>query len=308
MITSSALRSFLSWRRAAALLLTSCTLALAACSANSSDGTPSFSTSTSDPGTGHLHGLGVDPADGAVYAAGHLGVFRIDGGKAARIADRYQDTMGFTVTGPRTFLGSGHPDPSDPKATSPHLGLIRSTDAAKTWKSVSASGKADFHALQAAGDQLYGFDSQSGQLWASSNQGRTWQQRATEVMGDLAAHASQPERVWATTREGLKVSEDGGRTFTPVPGAPALAAIDRPSPDLLVALTADGRVVTSRDGTAWSERGRLPDGARPTVLAAPSPSRLLAADATDTIHESTDGGRSWNLLYRGADEAHSGHY
>ncbi|MGW0552232.1 hypothetical protein [Streptomyces altiplanensis] len=34
-------------------------------------------TSDADPGTGHLHGLGLDPADGALYAAGHLGVFRL---------------------------------------------------------------------------------------------------------------------------------------------------------------------------------------------------------------------------------------
>ena len=31
-------------------------------------------------------------------------------GEATRIADRFQDTMGFTVVGPSTFLGSGHPD------------------------------------------------------------------------------------------------------------------------------------------------------------------------------------------------------
>ncbi|MEN8652208.1 hypothetical protein ABCR94_16755 [Streptomyces sp. 21So2-11] len=55
--------------------------------------------------------------------------FRLTPTGAVRIADRYQDTMGFTVTGPRTFLASGRPSPADPTAASPHLGLIRSTDA-----------------------------------------------------------------------------------------------------------------------------------------------------------------------------------
>lgn len=295
---------------AATLLLTAATVLLAACSGsgdttNPASGTPGLASGTPDPGTGHLHGLGVDPADGAVYAAGHLGVFRVANGKATRIADRYQDTMGFTVTGPKTFLASGHPDPTDPTATSPHLGLVRSTDAAATWKNVSVSGEADFHALQAAGDRLYGFDSQSGRLWASTDQGRTWQQGPQEAIGDLAAHAGRPQWLWATTQDGLKFSQDGGRTFTPVNGAPALAAIDRPAEDLLVALTPDGQVMTSRQGTSWSKRGALPDGAQPTVLAAVTSSRLLAADTANTIYESTDGGRTWNVLYR-AGSAHTG--
>lgn len=96
--------------RAAALLAAAAVL-LAACT---STGPATKQAATPDPGTGHLHGLGVDPADNTVYAAGHLGVFRLSSGKAVRVADRYQDTMGFTVTGPSTFLASGHPHPPTP--------------------------------------------------------------------------------------------------------------------------------------------------------------------------------------------------
>lgn len=251
-----------------------------------------------DPGTGHLHGLGVDPGDGTVYAAGHLGVFRLTGGKAIRVADRYQDTMGFTVTGPRTFLASGHPAPTDRTATSPHLGLIRSTDAAKTWTTVSAEGEADFHSLQQAGQVLYGFDSQTSQVWASGDGGRTWDRRTRLPVADLAAHASNPEEVWATTENGVVISGDGGRTFRPVSGAPDLAAIERPARDALVALGADGTALSSRDGRSWTARGGLPKGAKPTVLTAASPTHLLAADAGDTVYESKDGGRSWRVLHR----------
>ncbi|MGW2354044.1 WD40/YVTN/BNR-like repeat-containing protein [Actinacidiphila glaucinigra] len=144
-------------------------------------------------------------------------------------------------------------------------------------------------------------------LWASNDQGRTWQQGPQEAIGDLAAHAGQPQQLWATTQDGLKLSKDGGRTFTPVTGAPALAAIDRPTEDLLVALTPDGHVMTSRQGTSWSKRGALPDGAQPTVLAAVTSSRLLAADTANTIYESTDGGRTWNVLYRAEGGAHTEH-
>ena len=60
-------------------------------------------------------------------------MFRIDEhGTATRIADRWQDTMAFTVTvtGAGTFLGSGHPDLREDLP--PHLGLIESTDAGET--------------------------------------------------------------------------------------------------------------------------------------------------------------------------------
>ncbi|WP_166027319.1 F510_1955 family glycosylhydrolase [Streptomyces chilikensis] len=281
--------------RAACLLAATATL-LAACSGNDTD--RKAQASTADPGTGHLHGLGVDPADDAVYAAGHFGVFRIENGKAVRVADRYQDTMGFTVAGPSTFLASGHPSPTDPDARSPHLGLIRSTDAGRTWRTLSAEGEADFHALEHAGSSLYGFDSQSGKVWASTGGGRGWEQRAELPAVDLAAHAEASDTVWAATGAGLERSDDGGRTFREVPGAPGLVAVDEPERGLLVGLTPDGRVVSGESGGAWADRGRLPEGGEATVLTAVTARRLLAADSTDTVYESTDGGRTWTVLHR----------
>ena len=44
---------------------------------------------TDDPGLVHVHGLGVNPADGLLYAASHSGLFRVDEkGRADRIANR----------------------------------------------------------------------------------------------------------------------------------------------------------------------------------------------------------------------------
>ncbi|MGA5552715.1 F510_1955 family glycosylhydrolase [Streptomyces pseudogriseolus] len=275
---------------AGALLITACSTTAGT---GSDDAAP-------DPGTGHLHGLGVDPADSAVYAAGHHGVFRLDGGKVTRVADRYQDTMGFTVTGPSTFLASGHPSPADPDARSPHLGLIRSMDAGRTWQTLSAEGEADFHALVQAGDVLYGFESQSSKLWASTDAGRSWDRRAQLPALDLAAHPVDPTTVWAATGTGLERSTDGGRTFRPDTAAPALVAVEEPRSGLLVGLSADGRVLTGRDGGPWTQLGRLPAGGGATVLTAVSTRWLLAADSTDTVYDSRDGGRTWKVLHRPA--------
>ena len=88
-------------------------LGLTACSAQKEDGASSGLAALpgTDPGLAHVHAVGVDPGDGTLYAASHHGVFRIPAsGDAVRIANRYQDTMGFTIIGRNHFLGSGHPD------------------------------------------------------------------------------------------------------------------------------------------------------------------------------------------------------
>jgi hypothetical protein len=61
------------------------------------------------PVVGHVHGLGTDAADGTLYVATHVGVFRAgEAGSMDRVADRWQDTMAFTVAGPGHFVASGH--------------------------------------------------------------------------------------------------------------------------------------------------------------------------------------------------------
>ena len=84
-----------------------------------------------------MHGLGVDPGDNTLYVASHNGVFLVNNDcERERVADRWQDTMGFAVVGPGHFLGSGHPDLNEEDLPS-SLGLIESTDGAETWDPVS---------------------------------------------------------------------------------------------------------------------------------------------------------------------------
>ena len=105
--------------------------------------------------------------------ASHHGVFRVDGqGGKEQIAGRTQDFMGFTIVGPNHFLASGHPGPHDDDQPS-NLGLIESTDAAQNWTTLSLSGEADFHGMEAQHGRIYGYDSQSGQIMISTDM-RTW--------------------------------------------------------------------------------------------------------------------------------------
>lgn len=144
-------------QRTRAAALVAVVMGLAACSAQEKNVVSSGLAALpgADPGLAHVHAVGVDPGDGTLYAASHLGVFRVPAsGDAVRIANRYQDTMGFTVIGQSHFLGSGHPDLREDLPS--HLGLIESTDGGQTWQSLSLSGQADFHALRVTGDRIYG--------------------------------------------------------------------------------------------------------------------------------------------------------
>lgn len=240
----------------------------------------------------HVHGLGIDPADGALYAASHHGVFRVPtSGEPEQVSEK-QDTMGFTVVGPGHFLGSGHPGPDHP-GRPPHLGLIESIDAGRTWETLSLEGDADFHALEAKHEQVYGYDSQTQQLMVSTDR-TTWDRRAQIPLADFAVDPANPEGLLAITEQGLARSGDGGRTFTPLPNAPALLLVDWPAESTLVGVAPDGAVHQSSDGGAtWAQRGVVPGA--PEALAAHEPSDLYVATETG-IHRSRDGGRTFGAV------------
>ena len=273
-------------------------LLLTGCSAGTSDPTTAGQRPAldADPGVAHVHGLGVDPADGVLYAATHFGLFALpEDGAATRIADRFQDTMGFTVVGPNTFLGSGHPDPEKDPQLPPRLGLIRSTDAARTWESVSLSGEVDFHALHSAHGNVYGWDAGSGRLMVSGDGGQTWETRSTLGLRDLAVSPEDPQVLLVTTENGPARSADGGRTFTAVPGAPLLSVLAWQSADRLYGVDPSGQVHASSDGGAtWGKRGTL--GGPPEALAA-SGDDLYAAATDRGVLASSDGGRTWTVRY-----------
>lgn len=248
-----------------------------------------------DPGVAHVHGLGVDPADGLLYAATHYGLFRIpEQGKASRVANRMQDTMGFTVVGPKTFLGSGHPDGQKDPHLPPRLGLIRSTDAAQTWQSVSLSGEADFHVLHTAHGNIYGWDSGTGRLMVSGDDGGSWQSRSTLGLRDFVVSPDDPQVLLATTERGLLHSSDGGRSFQGV-GGPALVVLAWGTDDNLVGLDSDGVLHASGDGGgSWASRGSL-DG--PPEALATDGDKVYAAVSSKGVFASADGGKTWKLRY-----------
>lgn len=285
-------------RRTNVLSAIAAVLVATACSTSTGSTSGGATTGEAEPGFGHVHGIDVNPADGTVYAATHHGIFRLGPAGPERIADRRQDTMGFTIAGPDLFLGSGHPDPRE--AGPPQLGFISSTDQARTWTSVALSGEADFHALSAAGATIYGFDATRGGVMRSDDGGQNWQQGARVPAADIDVDPEDPLRVLATAESGLQESLDGGMSFSSAPVQPArplvlLDHVDHTGGDReprLVGVDTTGGV-WALTGGGWATSGRLPGPPEAfTVIAA---DRYLAA-TEDGVWSSEDAGHTWSMI------------
>jgi hypothetical protein len=255
-----------------------------------------------ETGVVHVHGLGVDPGDGALYAATHSGLFRIpETGSAVRVANRAQDTMGFSVVGPGHFIGSGHPDFREDDVRPPLLGLIESTDAGRTWKRISLHGKADFHSLGSAHGMVYGYDSTSGTFMVTEDR-REWERRSSRPLYDVVMSPSDAERVVATAPEGTLLSTDGGRSWKEAPGAPALVRLSWPANGPLAGVDSMGGVHVSSDGgSTWQRRGSV-GGEPEAIVAVPGQGPAAVPSLYVAVRDlgillSSDGGRTFAVRY-----------
>ena len=269
-----------------ALSLLAAALLLTACSATSS-GQRSTGAPASVAELEHVHSVGVDPADGTVYVATHEGLFRSTEGRLVRTNDSGRDLMGFTITGPGTFLSSGHPGP-DEDAPKP-LGIVQSHDTGATWTALGLAGEVDFHALEVTGTTVYGYDATNAVLRVSADGGRSWDTRARLAALDIAADPADPTRVLASVQGGVAVSRDGGRSFA-APTGPQLTYLSWAPNGTVYGLDVNTGIFASTDvGASWQQTGTTPGG-RPQALTALSGNELLIATASD-LYRSDRAGR-----------------
>ncbi|MBA2642910.1 MAG: hypothetical protein H0U82_08295 [Actinobacteria bacterium] len=254
-------------------------------------------TSAADAGPVHVHGLGINPADGALFIATHTGLYRSGEGdsKSIRVGDSRQDTMGFSVVGADRFLGSGHPDLR--QDLPPLLGLIESTNEGRSWEPISLLGEADFHVLRSADDRVYGYDSSNDRLMVSGDAGRTWEEveRPAPLL-DLAADPDDNMHVVAAgasdSDQGLYESGNGGRSWKRI-GDP-IGLLAWPARDRLFLVDGAGSVFMSDDnGKSFEPRGEI--GGQPAALLGQEAGELFAALHDGTIKRSTDGGATWTV-------------
>jgi len=246
----------------------------------------------------HVHGLGIDPGDRAIYAATHSGLYRVPGdGPVELVSAERDDFMGFTVAGPDRFLASGHPGigtQAFQDLDRPLFGLIESTDGGRTWEPMSLSGEVDFHGLEVAHGNVYGFDSTGGRLLVSTDGGSTWDERADLPIGDLAVDPADEDGLVAPTAEGLAESTDGGRSWQPLDG-PGLVLLDWNAAQGLWGIDAQG-TVHRRDGDTWKAVEEL--GGSPQALLVHDDGVVAAVDDGSTAIYASDDGEAWTVRYR----------
>ena len=257
------------------------------------------STSTAEAGAasddyfGHVHSLDVDPTDGTLYVASHQGLFALGADGFERVGEGRFDAMSFAIAGPDRFLMSGHPEPDSGGPA--HLGLSESTDKGRTWRSSSLEGEADFHALEPAGERVYGVDSQSGSLLFTDD-GEQWRTLGQLPATDVAAHPRDPDLLLLTDGRGSLVRMEVPGRPQLVDAAPRLVLLDWVDDDRLVGVGPEGAVHRSTDGgESWTEVGGL--GAVPHALTATDTAWYAATDAG--VLASEDGGASWSQVAPG---------
>lgn len=237
----------------------------------------------------HIHGIGVDPADGSVLVATHTGLFRVEDGEPVRVGTSNRDTMGFTVVGPGHFLASGHP--GEGEAGPAALGLLESTDAGRTWTSVALSGEADFHGLDASGEAVFGYDSASGALLVARD-GASFTPITRGGIADIAVAPGTTEEVLATTQDGV-VSIVTGTGEATARGETVLHFIDWASSTQLVGVAPDGVVRVSDDGGRnWTAGGTVPGS--PAALEVSGKTWYAGSDRG--LFASADQGRTWTVV------------
>src|SRR5215213_1663463 len=290
-------------------LLATAVAVLAGCGGDGgSSGTPAAELAVPwvdpDGDAPYIGSLSVNPGDGSLMMGTNTGLFEIPktGGKPEKVTGSLKTPAGegavsesivAKFTGPDELIASGHP--SGDSTLPPALGLIRSSDAGKTWESVSELGTSDFHALSRAGDilvaPLYG----QGQILLSRDDGKTFEPRvAPMALVDLAADPADPKRWAATSESGIFVSEDEGRTWRQRDPTPNVRLAWHDSGDLY-RIDPGGPVKVSTDGgETWQDRGST--GGEPQALAVDEGGALYAATLDGKVQKSEDGGKTFTAL------------
>ncbi|MGA1860276.1 hypothetical protein VH569_30200 [Azospirillum sp. 11R-A] len=247
----------------------------------------------------HLHGIAVDREDSSrLYLASHHGVWLTNSdGTATRVSDNSHDYMGFTPNPAQsgTFFASGHPE------TGGNLGVLVSTDGAKTWKAVSkgVNGPVDFHSMDASPvdpNVLYGH---YGSVQVSRDAGKSWEVtgKPPADMFDLAASAKDANTVYAATRTGLTVSRDAGKTWQAayMVARPATMVTTSKDGTAYAFMVGTGLLKTTEPSLAWQPVSNGFGDAILLHLAVDpiNPERLYAVTDKSAILASQDGGKTW---------------
>ena len=135
-----------------------------------------------------------------------------------------------------------------------------------------------------------------GVVMSSDDAGETWSSGAALLARDLTVDARSADTVYATTEEGLLVSEDRGATFDLVEGAPPVHLIEavRGAEAGLVGIDMTGNVWVETAG-AWRQSGST-SGEVEAMAYAAAPAPVLVVVDGRGVSVIGDFGATWRTL------------
>ncbi|HET7434646.1 MAG TPA: hypothetical protein VFN10_08045 [Thermoanaerobaculia bacterium] len=220
------------------------------------------------------------------------GVFRSrDGGKSwQRILSRNNDSdtgaidMTFEPGNPNVLYAAlwqtrRTPWSVYPPSNGPGSGLFKSTDGGDTWKEIKGNGfpekpgRLGIAISAAQPNRVYVIaDAPEGGLYRSDDAGATWTRACSDAriwsrgwyFGEIIAEPDNADVVYSSNIN-LYRSDDGGKTFTPVRGAPGgddyhTLWIDPRNPQRRILGVDQGAVVSVNGGKTWSSWYNQPTG------------------------------------------------
>ena len=248
--------------------------------------TNSASASTLDS-VSHIHHVKV--VENKVLVLTHEGLFELVGKNEMKLVGKDKlDVMGFTTLG-KALFASGHPSQGS-KMPNP-IGLVKSLDGGSTWKAVSLVGKVDFHFLEGAGSDLYGADSQSGNLIYSADSGKTWSTLGANTFTDIAVSPDMPAMAVAINNSELLLTENAFKSTTKIKNALKFTQIEWRNSGLY-ALSGSSLYKSTNSGKIWTKLSTF-QGV-PGILSASD--QLMLVTVGSDIYTSTSGGKKFKIL------------
>jgi photosystem II stability/assembly factor-like uncharacterized protein len=248
---------------------------------------PAVASGESIGSISHIHGVRI--FNNQILLGTHEGLFRYLNAKTvSRVSPENFDVMGLSISGDRIFA-SGHPGPGS-KLPEP-VGLLLSVDSGKSWKKVGLQGKVDFHLLESAGDEIYGGDSQSGNLLYSKDSGKSWFDRGQNKFSDIAINPNKTGALLLLSQGRIYASANSAITTKALKNSEIFDHIEWNSERLIA--SSERRLLISRNsGKSWKMLQKFPA----EISALTQSKNLIGVVVGSEIFTSRDGGKTFSKV------------
>ncbi len=235
----------------------------------------------------HIHHMKV--VENKILVLTHEGLYELVSKNNMTLVGKDKiDVMGFTTLG-KALFASGHPAQGS-KAPNP-IGLVKSIDGGVSWKAVSLVGKVDFHSLEGARSDLYGADSQSGNLMYSADSGESWSSLGVNTFADIAVSPTLPGMAIAIKGSQLLITDDAFNTTKKVKSNLKFTQVEWRESGLY-ALSGNSLYLSSNYGNTWKKLNTF-KGATGILSAS---NQLILVTVGSDIYTSSDAGKKFKVL------------